>query len=80
MRFALNRALGKRYPSATSPRAAVIAGVTRAANRNFELKTGIHRKLIGPLNLERVASIPRDRVRARRQSSGRRSGATPAAG
>jgi pilus assembly protein CpaF len=36
----------------------------RAANRNFELKTEIHRKLIGTLNLERVASVPRDRVRA----------------
>jgi pilus assembly protein CpaF len=46
------------------PRAAVTAGVTRAANRNFELKTEIHRKLIGTLNLERVASVPRDRVRA----------------
>jgi pilus assembly protein CpaF len=46
------------------PRAAATAGVTRAANRNFELKTEIHRKLIGTLNLERVASIPRDRVRA----------------
>ena len=45
-------------------RAAATAGVTRAANRNFELKTEIHRKLIGTLNLERVASIPRDRVRA----------------
>jgi pilus assembly protein CpaF len=47
-----------------APRAAVTAGVTRAANRNFELKTEIHRKLIGTLNLERVASVPRDRVRA----------------
>jgi pilus assembly protein CpaF len=46
------------------PRAAVTAGVTRTANRNFELKTEIHRKLIGTLNLERVASIRRDRVRA----------------
>ena len=46
------------------PRAAASAGVTRAANRNFELKTEIHRKLIGALNLERVASVPRDRVRA----------------
>jgi pilus assembly protein CpaF len=46
------------------PRAAATAGVTRAANRNFELKTEIHRKLIGTLNLERVASVPRDRVRA----------------
>jgi len=46
------------------PRAAIAAGVTRAVNRNFELKTEIHRKLIGTLNLERVASVPRDRVRA----------------
>jgi pilus assembly protein CpaF len=40
------------------------AGITRAVNRNFELKTEIHRKLIGALNLERVASIPRERLRA----------------
>ena len=32
-------------------------------DRNFELKSQIHRKLIGVLNLERVASIPKDRVR-----------------
>jgi pilus assembly protein CpaF len=36
----------------------------RAADRTFELKSEIHRKLIGVLNLERVASIPKDRVRA----------------
>ena len=30
----------------------------------FELKSEIHRKLIGVLNLERVSSIPKDRVRA----------------
>ncbi len=45
-------------------RAAAAAGLNRAINRNFELKTEIHRKLIGALNLERVASIPRDRLRA----------------
>jgi pilus assembly protein CpaF len=32
-------------------------------DRNFELKSQIHRKLIGVLNLERVASIPKDRIR-----------------
>ena len=36
----------------------------RPADRTFELKSEIHRKLIGALNMERVASIPRDRVRA----------------
>ena len=64
MRFALKCALGKRHSSATGSAPGVTAGVTRAANRNFELKTEIHRKLIGTLNLERVASVPRDRVRA----------------
>ncbi len=36
----------------------------RAADRYFELKSQIHRKLIGVLNLERVSSIPKDHVRA----------------
>jgi len=36
----------------------------RAADRIFELKSEIHRKLLGVLNLERVSSIPKDRVRA----------------
>lgn len=40
------------------------ASVVRAADRIFELKSEIHRKLIGVLNLERVSSIPKDRVRA----------------
>src|SRR5205814_2850080 len=35
----------------------------RALDRNFELKSQIHRKLIGVLNLDRVSSIPKDRVR-----------------
>ncbi|HKE20964.1 MAG TPA: CpaF family protein [Bryobacteraceae bacterium] len=42
----------------TSPMAA------RGADRYFELKSEIHRKLIGVLNLERVSSLPKDRVRA----------------
>ena len=37
---------------------------SRSADRYFELKSQIHRKLIGVLNLERVSSIPKDRVRA----------------
>jgi pilus assembly protein CpaF len=37
---------------------------TRTADRYFELKSQIHRKLIGVLNLDRVSSIPKDRVRA----------------
>ncbi len=36
----------------------------RAADRTFELKSLIHRKLIGVLNLERVASLPKDRLRS----------------
>ena len=40
------------------------APAPRALDRNFELKSQIHRKLIGVLNLERVSSIPKDRVRS----------------
>jgi pilus assembly protein CpaF len=36
----------------------------RGADRYFELKSQIHRKLIGVLNLDRVSSIPKERVRA----------------
>jgi pilus assembly protein CpaF len=39
------------------------APVPRVLDRNFELKSQIHRKLIGVLNLDRVSSIPKDRVR-----------------
>jgi pilus assembly protein CpaF len=35
----------------------------RAADRYFELKSEIHKKLIGVLNMERVSSIPKDRLR-----------------
>lgn len=41
-----------------------VQGAPRPNDRIFELKSEIHRKLIGVLNLERVASIPKDRVRA----------------
>src|SRR5579863_8967564 len=46
------------------PRPAASAAAARAADRTFELKSEIHRKLIGVLNLERVSSIPKDRIRA----------------
>ncbi len=39
-------------------------GPSAAADRYFELKSEIHRKLIGALNMERVSSIPKDRLRA----------------
>ena len=45
-------------------RAPLSATAVRAADRTFELKSEIHRKLIGVLNLERVNSIPKDRLRA----------------
>ncbi len=37
---------------------------SHSADRYFQLKSEIHRKLIGVLNMERVQSIPKDRVRA----------------
>src|ERR1700730_5890147 len=40
------------------------AGALRAADRTFELKSQIHRKLISSLNLERVSSLPKDRLRS----------------
>jgi pilus assembly protein CpaF len=36
----------------------------RASDRTFELKSQIHRKLISSLNLERVSSLPKDRLRS----------------
>jgi pilus assembly protein CpaF len=45
-------------------RGGVPSMASRSGDRYFELKSEIHRKLIGVLNLERVASIPKDRLRA----------------
>jgi pilus assembly protein CpaF len=45
-------------PRGSTPAAA------RGADRVFELKSEIHRKLIGVLNFDRVSSIPKDRIRA----------------
>ncbi len=36
----------------------------RPTDRNFELKAQVHRKLLTVLNLERVSSLPKDRLRA----------------
>jgi pilus assembly protein CpaF len=46
------------------PRPAGLPGAVRAADRTFALKSEIHRKLLGVLNLDRVSSIPKDRIRA----------------
>ena len=37
---------------------------TRVADRYFELKSAIHKKLIGVLNLDRVSSLPKERLRS----------------
>jgi len=50
-----------RPPAGRGPASSLAA---RSADRYFELKSEIHRKLIGVLNLERVSSIPKDRLRA----------------
>ncbi|MBI3683110.1 MAG: CpaF family protein [Acidobacteria bacterium] len=39
-------------------------GPVRTADRYFELKSEIHKKLIGVLNLDKVSSLPKDRLRA----------------
>ena len=46
------------------PRGGVPPMAARSADRYFELKSQIHRKLLGVLNLERASSIPKDRMRA----------------
>ncbi len=40
------------------------SGPVRTADRYFEIKSEIHKKLIGVLNLDKVSSLPKDRVRA----------------
>jgi pilus assembly protein CpaF len=51
-------------PQALQRGSVAATAASRAADRIFELKSEIHRKLLGVLNLERVSSIPKDRVRA----------------
>jgi len=40
------------------------AGTLTAADRYFELKSQIHKKLIGVLNYEHLSAVPKDRMRA----------------
>ena len=56
--------MGSGFLPPAAPRSGVNAAAVRAADRIFELKSEIHRKLIGVLNLERVSSLPKDRLRA----------------
>jgi pilus assembly protein CpaF len=51
-------------PQPPSRASGLPAAAIRAADRYFELKSEIHRKLIGVLNMERVNSIPKDRLRS----------------
>ena len=50
-------------PYRPSPRSAP-AAYGRPTDRNFELKSLIHKKLLGVLNFERVSSLPKDRLRS----------------
>ncbi len=56
--------MGSNYRPQPSRGATPAPVISRASDRNFELKSLIHKKLIGVLNLDRVSSIPKDRVRA----------------
>ena len=51
-------------PPQPAPRPGGTPANIRAADRYFELKSEIHRKLIGVLNLDRVSSIPKERIRS----------------
>lgn len=50
-------------PSRPQPARSAAAASVRSVDRYFELKSEIHKKLIGALNMERVNSIPKDRLR-----------------
>ncbi len=54
--------MGSNRPMPARGGTAGMAG--RAADRYFELKSQIHRKLLGVLNMDRVSSLPKDRIRA----------------
>jgi pilus assembly protein CpaF len=56
--------LASTYRPEMAARGAAGLNAARATDRVFELKSEIHRKLIGVLNLDRVASLPKDRLRA----------------
>lgn len=50
-------------PLRPQPARSAAAASVRSVDRYFELKSEIHKKLIGALNMERVNSIPKDRLR-----------------
>ena len=56
--------MGTNYRPPQSSQSRNNAPSGRPLDRNFELKSQIHKKLLGVLNLERVSSLPKDRLRA----------------
>jgi pilus assembly protein CpaF len=56
--------LGSNFRPQPAQRGSLSTSAARAADRTFQLKSEIHRKLLGVLNLERVSSLPKDRLRA----------------
>jgi pilus assembly protein CpaF len=58
------RPAAPRPEAAPPPSAPPIVSSSRATDRTMEIKSEIHRKLLGVLNLEKVSSIPKDRLRA----------------
>ncbi len=56
--------MGTTYRPAPARSGNAAPAPTRATDRYFELKSQIHRKLLGVLNYERLSSIPKERVRA----------------
>lgn len=55
--------MGSSYRPHPNNRNAGSPVAARPVDRHFELKSQIHRKLIEVLNLDRVSSIPKDRIR-----------------
>ncbi len=56
--------MGSNFRSSGPGRAAhPVGGIHRNADRYFDLKSEIHKKLVGALNMDRVNAIPRDRLR-----------------
>src|SRR5215510_13466790 len=56
--------MGSNFRPLPQRSAGAVQSSVRGADRYFELKSEIHKKLIGVLNLEKVSSLPKDRVRA----------------
>ncbi|MEZ5402570.1 MAG: CpaF family protein [Bryobacteraceae bacterium] len=56
--------MGSNYRPTPKPPPPSAAAGSRPADRYFELKGEIHRKLIGVVDLDRVSSLPKDRLRS----------------